>query len=115
MAHGRFSNPVEAVLTGVSDFLKRKTNVRNLSTTDQFNGKTVLVTGANSGVGFGIAKEVAARGGNLIMACRSGHPEAGEAVRAASGSDTVTMMHLDLTQLDSINALADQLKVKVRA
>jgi NAD(P)-dependent dehydrogenase (short-subunit alcohol dehydrogenase family) len=34
-------------------------------------GKTILVTGANSGLGFHAAKQLAYRGGHILMACRN--------------------------------------------
>jgi len=110
MAQGRFKNPFEAVITGVKDFRAKKENVRPLDERDRLDGKTVLVTGANSGVGLAIAVQVAQRGADLIMACRGGHPEAGEKVKALSGSDKVRMEKLDLTKKESIHALADRLK-----
>ena len=36
--------------------------------------KTALVTGANSGLGFAIAVDMAKRGALVIMGCRSGIP-----------------------------------------
>ncbi len=110
MAQGRFKNPFEAVVTGVKDFRAKKENVRPLHDQDRLDGKTVLITGANSGVGFAIAVQAARRGADLIMACRGGHPEAGEKVKALSGSELVRMEKLDLTQKESIHALADRLK-----
>lgn len=112
MAKGRFKNPVEAVLTGVKDFNRRKDNVRELTAADRFDGKTVLLTGANSGVGFAIAEQVARRGGRLLMACRGGHPEAGDKIRALTGSDQVEMLRVDLSDTASIHRLADELRAR---
>lgn len=112
MAQGRFKNPVEAVLTGVKDFAQRKNNVRELTEADRLDGKTCVVTGANSGVGFAIAEQFARRGAHLIMACRSGQPEAGERIRELTGSDTVEMMHLDLTDVNAVSRFCEELKRK---
>ena len=49
------------------------------------------------------------RGGRLILACRSGIPEAGEQIRRLSGSDTVEMLHVDLADLHSVRRLGDRL------
>lgn len=37
----------------------------------KMNGKTVIITGANGGIGFETAKEIAKRGARVIMACRN--------------------------------------------
>ena len=34
-------------------------------------GKTILVTGANRGVGYGMVKELVSHGANVIVACRN--------------------------------------------
>lgn len=110
--HGRFKNPVEAVLTGVVEYFRRETNIRPLEDSDRLDGKKCLITGANSGIGFAIAVDLAKRGADLIMACRSGIPEAGEKVKALSGSETVEMLRVDLSDAVSIHQLCDQLKTR---
>lgn len=37
----------------------------------RLDGKLAIVTGANSGLGYEIAKELYARGANVILACRN--------------------------------------------
>jgi NAD(P)-dependent dehydrogenase (short-subunit alcohol dehydrogenase family) len=69
-----------------------------------------VVTGANSGLGFAIATEFARRGGQVIMACRSGIPEAGEKVKKISGSAKVEMRKVDLSSVKSIMEFADGLE-----
>ncbi len=44
--------------------------------------KVALITGANRGLGKGIAVNLAALGVHVIMACRSGIPKAGDEVIA---------------------------------
>jgi NAD(P)-dependent dehydrogenase (short-subunit alcohol dehydrogenase family) len=102
MSYGRFSNPVNATLTGILDIFRKQKLASNLKEDDRLDGKVCLVTGSNSGLGFAIAKEMAKRGGHVIMACRSGIPEAGDKLMSLTGSDAVDMVPLDLTKLDSI-------------
>src|SRR6056297_3148155 len=104
MSHGRFDNPVVATMTGISDLFKKQKLSDRLSDRDRIDGKTCIVTGANSGLGYALAVDLARRGGNVIMACRRQIPEAGEKVRQASGSDHVRMIHLDLGEIKSVHA-----------
>jgi NAD(P)-dependent dehydrogenase (short-subunit alcohol dehydrogenase family) len=70
--------------------------------------KTVLVTGANSGVGLATTVELARRGANVVMVCRSA--ERGEAaLREAlqhGGPGRVELMRCDLGSLGSIREFA---------
>lgn len=49
-------------------------------------GKTVIITGANSGIGKETAKDLAGRGARIIMACRNL-----ETANAVKGKWTKTM------------------------
>lgn len=110
MSHGRFDNPVVATLTGILDIFRKQKLSERLTDKDRIDGKTCIITGANSGLGFALAKDLAKRGGNIIMACRSQIPEAGEKVKKLSGSENVSMMKLDLSDIESIHSFCDQLK-----
>ena len=109
MAEGRFDNPVVASLTGFYDRFRKQELKPRFKETDNFNGKTVLITGANSGLGFAISVEAAKRGARVIMGCRSQIPEAGEKVKKLSGSDNVEMRYLDLSKINSIHNFVDNL------
>jgi len=110
MAHGRFNNPVVAALAGVKDFFSKQKLEDQLKETDRADGQTCLVTGANSGLGFALAVEMAKRGAFVIMAGRSDIPGAGEKVKALSGSTKVEMIRLDLSKIDSIHRFVENLK-----
>jgi NAD(P)-dependent dehydrogenase (short-subunit alcohol dehydrogenase family) len=74
-------------------------------------GKTVLLTGANAGIGKQTALELAKRGAHVVMACRSA--ERGETARseieaAAAGEGRLEVRELDLASFDSIRAFADK-------
>jgi len=112
MAEGRFTNPVIASLAGVKDFFAKQQLASRFSDKDRADGKTVLITGANSGLGFALAVEFAKRGARVIMAGRSKIPEAGNQVKKLSGSENVEMRYLDLSKIETIHlfvqALTDQ-------
>ena len=110
MSHGRFDNPVVASLAGFWDRFRKQELESHLTDNDRFDGKNILVTGANSGLGFAIAVEIAKRGGHVIMGCRSQIPEAGLKVGKLSGSDNVEMRYLDLSKIGSIHAFCDGLR-----
>jgi len=110
MAHGRFNNPVVASLTGILDIFRKQKFSERITNNDRIDGKTCLITGANTGLGFAIAVDLAKRGGKIIMACRSQIPEAGERVKKLSESQNVEMRYLDLSKIDSIHNFVTELK-----
>jgi retinol dehydrogenase 14 len=71
--------------------------------------KTVLVTGANSGVGFEAAKNLAQRGAKIVMVCRD-HSR-GERARAlladAASADAPELMLADLSSQAQVHRLAE--------
>ena len=103
MAEGRFTNPVVASLAGVKDFFAKQELESRFSDEDRAEEKTVLITGANSGLGYGLAVEFAKRGARVIMAGRSKIPEAGEQVKKESGSEKVEILYLDLSKIETIH------------
>ena len=85
----------------------RESNVPNQS------GKTFIVTGANTGIGFDAARVLALRGGRVLLACRS-KDKAEQAlanIRKTKPDADVSWLPLDLASLASIRnaaALAHQ-------
>lgn len=66
-------------------------------------GRVFVVTGANSGLGEVSARELAARGARVVLACRN--TEKGEAAAARMSGD-VTVAQLDLADLASVRTFA---------
>ncbi|XP_075720542.1 retinol dehydrogenase 13-like isoform X2 [Rhinoderma darwinii] len=74
----------------------------------KIEGKTVIVTGANTGIGKETALELAKRGGKIIMACRDmGKCEtAAREIRGKTLNHNVFAKHLDLASTKSIKEFA---------
>ncbi len=72
---------------------------------------TVLITGANSGIGQAAATDLARRGWHVFAAARS--PERGQAavsqIQKDSGSIAVELLQMDLTSFASVRRAADEL------
>ncbi|XP_041651960.1 retinol dehydrogenase 11-like [Cheilinus undulatus] len=74
----------------------------------RLDGKTVLITGGNTGIGKETAVDLARRGARVILACRDMDRanKAAEDVKKSSGSDNVVVKKLDLASLQSVRQLA---------
>lgn len=72
------------------------------------SGKCFLVTGANIGIGFEVARVLAQRGGRVLMACRNkDNAEAAMAkIRFETPSANLAFLPLDLSDLDSVRQAA---------
>ena len=66
------------------------------------NRKTVVVTGASSGVGLYGAKALAKKGHHVVMACRDLEKAKRMAAEVGIPDDSYTVMKLDLASLDSV-------------
>ena len=75
-------------------------------------GKTVLVTGANSGVGFKTAEIAVSLGADVILACRSKEraQEARRKLLCDYPEASISVMQLDLASLTSIEAFTEELE-----
>ena len=69
-------------------------------------GRTVVITGANSGLGFEAAKRVAAAGAHVVLAVRD--VGKGEDAAARIGGST-EVRHVDTSSVDSVRVFADGL------
>ena len=76
------------------------------------SGRTAIVTGANSGLGLSTARELAAHGARVIMACRNEEKARGAAasiLERVPGA-RVSVERLDLSSLDSVRAFAERMR-----
>ncbi|XP_029350399.1 retinol dehydrogenase 11-like [Echeneis naucrates] len=77
--------------------------------TAQLEGKTAIVTGANTGIGKATARDLARRGARVILACRDkGRAEAAiQEIVQETGNNQVTFMQLDLASLKSVRSFVE--------
>ncbi|XP_018575648.1 retinol dehydrogenase 13-like [Anoplophora glabripennis] len=77
----------------------------------QIVGKNVIITGGASGIGFETAKELAKRGGNIILAVRNAEKgrRAIERIKMLTPKANVVIKLLDVSEFSSIRDFADQI------
>jgi NAD(P)-dependent dehydrogenase (short-subunit alcohol dehydrogenase family) len=77
-------------------------------------GRTVIVTGANTGIGFHIANALARQGAQTVLACRSKQraDEAADRIRTATPQAHVDTQELDLASLSSVRTAAQALRTR---
>lgn len=88
----------------------------SFTTKARLDNKTVLITGANSGIGLAAAQDLASRGATVILACRDFNKGqlALRNVKNCSKNPNVFLEMVDLASLDSVkqfsNVIADKFK-----
>uniref|UniRef100_A0A4W4F4U8 Dehydrogenase/reductase (SDR family) member 13a, tandem duplicate 1 n=1 Tax=Electrophorus electricus TaxID=8005 RepID=A0A4W4F4U8_ELEEL len=75
----------------------------------KLNGKTVIITGSNTGIGRATALDLAKRGARIILACRDKQraESAANDIKKQSGNNEIVYMHLDLASLQSVRSFAE--------
>src|ERR1700753_2218610 len=87
-----------------------------VATVPDLSGKLAVVTGSNSGLGFGLARRLSAAGADVVMAIRN--RAKGEAaldeIRATGANAKLTINPLDLSSLAGVAALGEELNADGR-
>ena len=80
-------------------------------------GRVAVVTGANSGLGLVVARELARKGALVVLACRNmekGRAALAEVKAVATGPEP-ELEELDLADLSSVRSFVDRFKPSTTA
>ena len=87
-----------------------------VATVPDLSGKLAVITGANSGLGFGLTRRLSAAGADVVMAIRNrakGEAATEEILQTVPDAK-LTIKSLDLSSLASVAALGEQLNAECR-
>lgn len=86
----------------------------SLERVPDLSGRVMIVTGANSGIGFETARILAQNHAEVILACRSVQKAeaAADRIRGAAPSASVEIIPLDLADLASVRTFADTFRAR---
>lgn len=76
------------------------------------DGKNIIITGANSGIGFEAAKLLASNKGHIIMACRdlTRAKKAKDKILEEHPDASIAIFQLDLASLQSVDSFVEEIK-----
>ncbi|KAJ9455285.1 hypothetical protein DIPPA_64836 [Diplonema papillatum] len=93
----------------VKGFLPWSGGLKALPADVRMDGKTCLVTGANTGLGRCVAVDLGKRGANLIVICRQGHEKAVAEIEKEVGA-AVVYLRCDLSEMKQVDMVCDEMK-----
>ena len=81
----------------------------------KLDGKNIIITGANTGIGYEVALDLAKRNAHVILACRD--PKRGQdavdKIKTESKNENVELELLDLASLKSIKEFSERILKKL--
>ncbi|CAH1783446.1 unnamed protein product [Owenia fusiformis] len=86
-------------------------NMPKCTSKAKLDGKTVIITGANTGIGLATARDMARRGARVILACRSlerANTAAQDIISTTENQDVI-VKQIDLTSMESVRNFAAEI------
>jgi NAD(P)-dependent dehydrogenase (short-subunit alcohol dehydrogenase family) len=108
---------ISAAVFGTSAYLLRRRISKQWldyrSTPHDLSGKTIFITGGNTGLGYEAAKDFAQRNARVIIACRSPTKgrDAVNLLRNYTENPNIECLELDLASLDSVREFVENVKL----
>uniref|UniRef100_A0A674GGF2 Retinol dehydrogenase 11 n=1 Tax=Taeniopygia guttata TaxID=59729 RepID=A0A674GGF2_TAEGU len=101
---------VPVFLFVAAPYIRRYVAGGRCKSTARLEGKVVIITGANTGIGKETARDLAKRGARVIIACRdtAKAEAAANEIRAETGNQQVIVKKLDLADTKSIREFAER-------
>lgn len=84
---------------------------------NRLDGKTVILTGGNTGIGYETALDLAKRGARIILACRNLEKanKAANEIQSLSNNSKIEAAYLDLSDLDTVRDFSKLIKSKLES
>lgn len=78
---------------------------------NRLDGKTTIITGSNTGIGYQTALDFARRGARVILACRDTKKaeKAAKQIVDSTGNKNVEVEYIDLADLDTVRDFAQKM------
>ncbi|XP_059505207.1 retinol dehydrogenase 12 isoform X2 [Stegostoma tigrinum] len=100
---------IAALLAAFGPYIRRCAGGGVCKSDARLDGKTALITGANTGIGKETARELSQRGARVIIACRdlTKAEAAADEIQRDTGNKQVIVRELDLANTESVHQFAE--------
>ncbi|XP_067134946.1 retinol dehydrogenase 12-like isoform X3 [Centruroides vittatus] len=104
------SREIQCYFTASVALLKKWLSGKSCHSFNRLDGKTVIITGGNTGIGKETAIDLSRRGASIILACRDVKKgkDAVKDIQFITGNSNIKFMQLDLASFNSIRSFSEE-------